>query len=169
MNVLFHSITAIGLTVAFTDTSKPIKNIVFKNSCFVFLTGIIFHGILDYFPHCYPIPSQTDAIVSLLLMVVAILSAKGKYKLIVAASFAGNIFPDLIDLSFGILNKYLNLNIPVLPKIFPWHWPEYSGSIYNGDCNISNINHSIVVVTVLIICILKRKDFKSIFLTQKQE
>lgn len=150
------------------DTSKPVKGIILKRSCLVFLIGIIFHGILDYIPHCYPFPSKIDAILSLLLIIVAILSADRKYRLIVAASFAGNIFPDLIDLSSGILNKYMHLNIPVFPKVFPWHWPEYSGSIYNGGCNVSNINHSIVIAMVLMICILKREDFKSIFLSQKR-
>lgn len=46
--------------------------------------------------------------------------------------FIGSLFPDLIDLGPAIANKYLGLSLPVF-KVFPWHWQEHSGSIYDGS------------------------------------
>jgi len=164
MNVFFHSITAIGATVMFTDTSKPVKKSVLKRCCLVFIAGNFFHGILDYIPHRYPINSKIDAVLSLSFIIFAILFTNRYYKFIVAASFLGNIFPDLIDLSSGILNKYLHFNFHIYPKIFPWHWPQYSGSIYKDGFEVSILNHFIILAFVFIVCIARFKDFKEIFL-----
>jgi hypothetical protein len=68
-----------------------------------------------------------------------------RYRLITGLSFVGSLFPDLVDLSPGILNKQLGQSFPIINKIFPWHWHEYSGSIYGGDCGVSTANHLFVI------------------------
>ena len=168
MNVLFHTATAIATVVLITDTNRPLlkmyDRINVRDSFLALFVGIIFHGILDYMPHRYPVNSKIDAIASLFIFIAILFWVDKKYKLIIVASFLGNILPDLIDLLPGILNKYFSFNIPILPKIFPWHWPEYSGSIYKGGYNISNLNHLLVLLFVLIICLVRYKDFREIFI-----
>ena len=74
-----------------------------------------------------------------------------------------SIFPDLIDLGPAIANKIFGINLPILEKLFPWHWPHYSGSIYTNNCGVSTLNHFLVVFTVVVICWFRRKDLKTIF------
>jgi hypothetical protein len=160
MNVIFHTTAAIGITVLFTETDKidnssNIRN-VFKTSVLVFVIGVISHGVLDYIPHCYPINSKLDVILGLIIMTSTLLFINKCYWLITAFSFIGSIFPDLVDLLPSILNKHIGLNLPIKDKIFPWHWHDYSGSIYSGDCNLSIINHLLLVLTVSIICLYKK-------------
>lgn len=171
MNVLFHTATAIATTVLVTNTDRHVLNLLDKNilvSCFfALIIGIIFHSFLDYIPHRYPIPSKTDVVISLLLMIILTLAGDRKYRPIIIVSFLGNILPDLIDLSPNILNKYLHLHIPLFPKIFPWHWSQFSGSIYEGNSGLSNLNHLFIIIFVLVVCGVRFKDFKRIFVPFK--
>lgn len=167
MNILFHLITAIGAAVLLTDTSKPIEKYIAIRCCLIFIVGIFFHGVLDYIPHAYPINSKIDAILSLFFIILAILFTNRNYKFIIAASFFGNIFPDLIDLSSGILNKYLHFNFHIYPKIFPWHWPQYSGSIYKDGSEVSILNHLMILAFALVVCLMRFRDFKEIFLPNR--
>ncbi len=166
MNVLFHVTTAVGVAVVLTDTTK-IKSV--KESItpafFAFVCGVVIHGILDYMPHTYPFNAKLDAILGLLIMCIAVFISTRKYILIVSLAFLGSIFPDLIDLMPSILNRYLGLNISFYQdKLFPWHWSEYSGSIFIGKNIVSDINHILVVLLTAIICWCRRTDFKNIFL-----
>jgi len=164
MNVLFHAISSVTVTVLVTNTQKIEKNNTKKTivfTCIVaFTLGIISHGILDYVPHCYPINSKVDVFISLLFISIFIFLVKGKYKLIATSSFVGCIFPDIIDLSPGIINSYLDIGVPTFNKIFPWHWQIHSGSIYDGHCNVSNFNHLLLIVIVTLLCIVKINDMR---------
>jgi hypothetical protein len=79
-----------------------------------------------------------------------------RYRIFIAFSFLGSLFPDIIDLSPNIINKYSNLYFPVHQNIFPWHWKVYSGSIYTSDCGYSIFYQIILIFTVLIVCWIKR-------------
>lgn len=167
MNVTLHTITAVGIATLLTniddvEQSKSLKSISFTGAC-VFVAGVIGHGILDYLPHCYPINSKFDVIFSLMAMLLLLWFANKSFRLILGLSFLGSIFPDLIDLSLPILNKQLGINLPTFSNIFPWHWHQYSGSIYNGDCSISTINHLLVLLINGIILWLKRPTLKRLF------
>lgn len=167
MNVFFHTITAIGVTALLSDpkilgettSSKPFL----FTAIFTFFVGMITHGVLDYVPHCYPINSKLDVFISLAMILILIWLAKKEYQIIVALSFLGSIFPDLVDLSFPILNKQLGFSLPVFDKIFPWHCSSYSGSIYSGDCSVSTLNHVLLVCTISVICWCKRTNLEVIF------
>ncbi len=162
MNVIFHIATAIGITTLIIDTSKINANAKFK----IAITFVIFsmaffsHGILDYIPHCYPINSKIDFISGLLIVIIFTFLVKKPYKLIIVFAFGGSIFPDLIDLAPAILNKYLEFNLPIHKNVFPWHWPEYSGSLYNRDCGVSTLNHILLMLTITAICLFKWKKLK---------
>ncbi|WP_114791646.1 hypothetical protein U0035_18030 [Niabella yanshanensis] len=165
MNVLFHTVSAIGVVAMVTDTSviksgNSRKAIV--PAAIAFFLAVFFHGILDYMPHCYPVQSRWDVILGLCIMVAGTLMARRPYQLIVAAAFWGCILPDIIDLLPAILNKYLGWKIPVIPKLFPWHWKENSGSIYTGNCKTSLINHWSVLIFALSIVYARRRDLKMI-------
>ena len=162
MNVLFHITTGLSTAVLLTDTNEINENSDYRKilpiALFGFVIGIISHGALDYIPHCYPINSKLDILLGLLSILLLLLISKGRYKLIILGSLIGCVFPDIVDLLPSMLNKTLHLGLPEFEKLFPWHWKQYSGSIYSGACNVSFINHSLVALTVLIILWARRKD-----------
>lgn len=166
MNVLFHTSAAIGVVAIVVETNKTYSIFSAKSIKLGFISfalGIISHGILDIIPHCYPFNSKADAIASFLIMITSIFLIKKRYRFIVGMAFLGSVFPDVIDLSPQILNKYLGFSLPEIDKIFPWHHHEYSGSIYDGDCNKSIVYQVITVVLVITISYFKRAKLKKIF------
>ncbi|MDJ1491833.1 hypothetical protein QNI19_02745 [Cytophagaceae bacterium DM2B3-1] len=164
MNVLFHTTTAIGVAVLLTNTTQLEKSHSLINrittGIAAFTVGAISHGALDYIPHCYPINSKIDVAIGLAMILVVTWLTHKRYRIIVGASFLGCIFPDIADLSPAIINKQVGLNLPVFSKIFPWHWHAYSGSIYTGDCNVSTINHLLLIVVICAICWYRQEDVK---------
>lgn len=162
MNVIFHTTSAFGIAVLLTDTkaitTATTNNKVVETGIFGFVLGILSHGALDYIPHCYPINSKLDAIAGLAMIIVVVWLTTKRYRLITGLSFLGCVSPDLIDLSPSILNKQLGLSLPVMDRIFPWHWHEYSGSIYEDNCDVSSVNHLFVISSVLIVCWSRRAD-----------
>ncbi|WP_115373922.1 hypothetical protein [Adhaeribacter pallidiroseus] len=158
----------IGIATILTDTKKTSPEAkltdTLKIEISAFIVGIISHGALDYIPHCYPINSRVDVILGLAFIIVLTLLANNKYKGIIGLTLIGCIFPDLVDLSPAIINKNLGFNLPILDKVFPWHWHVYSGSIYNYSCGVSTINHLLVIVAVGIVCWYRRADFSNLFL-----
>jgi hypothetical protein len=169
MNVIFHTITAIGVAVTLTDTEKIRPNTTISKTIltglFAFTLALISHGVLDYIPHCYLINSKIDAIAGLTIIIVGTWLTKHSYKIIVGLSFLGSILPDLIDLSPGILNKYLGLNLDDTDKLFPWHQHNYSGSIYNHNCSISTLNHLLLIVTIIIILWVRQTNLRQMINT----
>jgi hypothetical protein len=167
MNILFHTTTAISVAVLLTDTNRikqaTNSKIIYWTSFFAFTVSLISHGALDYIPHCYPINSKFDAIAGLTMILITIWLTNKKYRLIIGLAFAGCIFPDLVDHLPSILNKEFGFSLPIFEKIFPWHVKEYSGSIYSGKCNISNLNHSLLLLTIAIVFYCRWKDVTVIY------
>ena len=160
MNVTFHVLgslaTASVLSLGLSDKIYDIKKLTIG-----FITGIFIHGILDYLPHSYPFRSRFDIILGFTLFLIGFFLAQNRSKLLVAVCFAGSIFPDVIDLGGEIANKHLGIPVPHLSfNIFPWHWKEYSGSIYDGSRQTeSNIYHILFLLICLAVLYAKRKDF----------
>lgn len=165
MNVFFHVTTAIGVMAVVSDRQKidnP-KTTIMPSAC-AFVLGVIIHGVIDYIPHTYPFSAKVDVILSLAIILLVSFQARRRYRLIVAMSFLGCIFPDLVDLLPAIINKIIGLNIPICDKIFPFHQKDYSGSIFAGTSIVSDVNHiSVLLVTILIIW-CRNSDFKRIFI-----
>ncbi len=170
MNVLFHTTTAIGIAVGLSDTRttniQQIRNNI-QTSSVAFIIGIIAHGALDYIPHCYPINSKMDVALGLTIMLAFSWFVSRPYKLIIFSGFLGSLFPDIVDHLPNILNRHLDFNLPVGNKIFPWHWSEYSGSIYSGICNVSTVNHVLLLFTIGVVCWYRRTDLKNFFLKEE--
>jgi len=171
MNLVFHIATGIGVVVSLTDTSrvkeKAINKIKVLTGFFVFIVAVILHGVLDYIPHCYPLNAKPDVILCSVMFVSLIFVTNRRFKFIMFLALLGSIFPDLIDHSTLILNRFLRLNLPMGTKLFPWHWEGYSGSLYHQGWLISTINHIALLITLLIICWQRRLDFRTIF-TKKE-
>lgn len=165
MNVVFHTMTAIAVAVALTDSRRidQSSTSAFLTGALTFVVGIISHGVLDYVPHCYPINSKIDALLGVTIILATTWLANKRYRLIVAFSFIGSMIPDLIDLAPAIINKQLGTSLPTFNKIFPWHSTDFSGSIYNNNCQNSAINHILLVLTLSIICWTRRTDIQNIF------
>lgn len=166
MNIIFHTATAIGVTVLLTDTNRITPEAGIKKGIWTalsaFFVGFATHAAIDYMPHCYPINSKADALISLIVIILALWFIRKPYKLIAGLSFLGCIFPDIIDLLPQILNKYLGLGFPVAEKIFPWHWQEYTGAIINHHCAVSVLNQIILLLTIAMICWFRRTDLKQL-------
>lgn len=150
MNVTFHTLAALGTAAVLSSRSanrEPQQDPASDRflSVIGFAAGVIVHGLLDYIPHTYPIKSGVDVILSLGLFTVAVIFATRSHRLLIGACFLGSIFPDLIDQGPAIVNKHLGWSLPVV-KIFPWHWPRYSGSIYGRTMTfVSALSHVLVV------------------------
>lgn len=163
MNVVFHTVSAVGVVAIVTDTSiikAANTRTKIALAAMALFSAIFFHGVLDYMPHCYPVDSKWDVLAGLCIMISGFALVRKNYRLIVAAAFVGCILPDLIDLLPAILNKYLGWQLPLAPKLFPWHWKENSGSVYIGNCSTSSINHWSLIVFVLLIVHARRRDLK---------
>ncbi len=167
MNVIFHTTTAIGVAILLTDTKRIEKSIgskeVVLTSVLAFTVGIFSHGVLDYIPHCYPINSKADVLAGLMMILVTTWLARKKYRFIIGFSFLGSILPDLIDLLPNIVNKQFGFELAKNDKIFPWHMHDYSGSIYAGSCDVSTLNHLLLLLTICMVFWSRRTDFKTMF------
>jgi hypothetical protein len=166
MNVIFHTTAAIGATVLLTDTArlggKPTLGQIMPTAFYTFLIGIILHGALDFIPHCYPINSKVDAVAGLSMILTTVWLTNRHYRPISGLACLGSIFPDVVDLGPKIINKQLNLGLTLPDNIFPWHWHEYSGSLYHEPCNVSTLNHFVLLLTTGIILWTRRTDLKAI-------
>jgi hypothetical protein len=167
MNVIFHTTTAIGVAALLTDTSrlgnKPTLNQVIPTALCSFLVGVVSHGALDFIPHCYPINSSADVIAGLVMILSITWKANPPFRAIIGLAFLGTIFPDIVDHGPKMINRYFNLGMTIPENIFPWHWHEYTGSIYDGVCNVSTINHLILVFTLGVVLWTRRTDLEKVF------
>jgi len=121
------------------------------------VTGIGIHGLLDWLPHAYPIPSVVDVILALCVVSVAVGCAQRRHRLLVLASFLGAVLPDVVDLAPQLMNRHMGTALPVV-RVFPWHWPAYSGSLYDGSRALESAVHHVWVVGASIgILVLRRR------------
>ena len=163
MNVTFHALGSFAAAAVLSLKSDEnwISVSALKKYAVGFCAGILVHGILDFLPHNYPLSSKFDVIFALVLFLFFLLMAQKQNRLLVLVCFVGAIFPDLIDLSAAIADKHLG--IPVSPlsfKIFPWHWKDFSGSVYDDSRNLeSNIYHLSFLLVCFYLIYMYRKKF----------
>ena len=119
VNVLFHTLAggAIAVLLAPPANTKRLSKGLRCASAFVL--SVLSHGLLDWAPHCYPIASKVDVIVSLAIMIFAFFRSAKAFRPILIAAFVGAILPDVLDLSPAILAKQTGWNVPVFPHFFP--------------------------------------------------
>lgn len=164
MNALIHMATGLGIALTIADTTPvtPCRSLLRCTAGFA--TGILVHALLDYAPHCYPVNSKIDFIGSFVLLCLLVAATRRPYRLLIACCLTGAVFPDLTDLLPAILNKQLNWQLPVPEhRLFPWHQPAYSGSIYTGPCGVSDLNIFMVLTAVVATVLWKRATCLSLF------
>jgi hypothetical protein len=166
MNVTFHALASFATAAVLSAKLLPCQNCFFLRSDLPFLaigfvTGVLMHGILDFAPHSYPIWSKVDVPFCLAMFFLFAWLVKRRNLILLSACYVGCLFPDLLDLSSSIINKYVGTNLPVY-KFFPWHWHIYSGSIYDGSRRFeSNLWHLLLFVTsVTLLVVFRRRLFR---------
>lgn len=147
VNVIFHTLGAVASAAALSSFSHSVSRtdraeqsateVQIRPLVAGFLIGVLLHGCLDSLPHNYPFRPAWDIFLSLALFSAFLFVAKSRYRLLLFICFLGAIFPDLLDLGPAILNHRLGWSLPTV-KIFPWHWPQYSGSIYDGGSKVES-------------------------------
>jgi hypothetical protein len=153
MNIIFHTLASLSTAAVLGSRWQALNsNRLFMPSDFPFLaggfiTGIFMHGLLDYIPHAYPIKSAVDVTVSLGFFFAMLFFVKRRLWFLLIACFFGGIFPDLVDLGPGIINNFLGWSLPTI-KFFPWHWKEYSGSIYDGSRSTESLLYHLIVIGI---------------------
>ena len=162
MNTAFHALT--GLAIGQTAASRLVaaehetralgapddaRALYARVTAFTFLLCVMSHGVLDGLPHEYPFRALGDTLWTTGLFIAWMLLIQPRYRLLLAVAFIGAELPDLIDHVPRDLNRHLGLDLPVLPKIFPWHHPEGSGSLSGYVVPMARVaslvNHVIVV------------------------
>lgn len=166
MNAIIHLATGFGIALTIIEAQSPKTTSLHTTvqAAAGFTAGIIVHALLDYAPHCYPVNSRVDFISSFILLGTLIVTARKQYRLLLCCCLTGSVFPDIADLLPAIVNKQLGWHLPVSrTPLFPWHQKVYSGSLYSGNCSISNINTGMVLAIVTGMILLKRRRLRTIF------
>ncbi|MBX7171087.1 MAG: hypothetical protein K1X72_09020 [Pyrinomonadaceae bacterium] len=160
MNVTFHTLGSIATAAVLSPTGNWRSVAALKRYAIGFVSGILIHGILDFLPHNYPLPSKFDVAFAIVLLILTLWLAQKQNRLLVLICFIGSILPDVIDLGAGIANKHLGIPVPQLDfKFFPWHWEEYSGSIYDDSHSFeSAIFHLLFLLICFILIYAYRKS-----------
>ncbi len=163
MNITFHAVGSFAtVAVLSLEPSENRRSVsALKKYVIGFVSGVLIHGILDLLPHNYPLPSKLDVMFALILLLAILFASQKQNLILIVICFIGAIFPDVIDLSPGIINKRLGFQISLLPfKIFPWHWKEFSGSVYDGSRNFESIvYHGLFLLICFSLIYVYRKRF----------
>lgn len=153
MNVTFHALSGLAVAALLGSKQRETGSVhLFTRSDLSllasgFVAGVALHGVLDLLPHSYPIKSSVDVVLGVALIFIAISTVRSRHVYLLGACFFGSLFPDLVDLAPAIVNKHFGLSLPVV-KLFPWHWPQYSGSIYDGSRSAESLSYHLLVVGV---------------------
>jgi hypothetical protein len=158
MSIPFHVL--VGAAIAHTAASRLKGAPGVRMLTAVALLAVLSHGILDGLRHGYPFHPVPGIAVGAVMALFWILAVRGRLALLFAVSIGGALLPDVVDLGPDILRAQTGVSIPAIPcgHIFPWHWGEGSGSMYEGANDrtrdlrsgrnswVSYANHGIVVI-----------------------
>lgn len=148
MNVVFHAVAGAALASALYRGDGITSRTGYGGLCVgAFLLGIIGHGVMDVLPHQYPLRAGWDIVLAMAVFVGFALFLRRDAVLLFCFAYLGSLFPDLVDLGPRMLNQFAGTALPVSKaKVFFWHRPEYSGSIYDGrHVVLSWVLHGLVV------------------------
>jgi hypothetical protein len=178
LNTAFHALAglAIGQTAACrllgaereeTPAHAPVdaRSLYARVAALTFLLCVMSHGVLDGLPHEYPFRALGDTLWTLGLFCGWMLFIRPRFRPLLAIAFVGAELPDLIDHVPRDLNRHLGLHLPVLPKLFPWHHPEGSGSLSGYVLPMARVaslvNHVIVVTFAATLMWLSRNALRA--------
>jgi hypothetical protein len=137
MNVIFHVLAAAGIAhIAATRLEGSRDGSLCRSDGLVLGTaiclGVLSHGVLDGLKHGYPLRAVPDIGLATLLTVGWCLCVRRRFLLLFAGVIVASLTPDIVDLGPAMLHSATGLSIPVVnaDHLFPWHWPDGSGSMY---------------------------------------
>jgi len=133
---------------------------------FACVAGLLSHGVLDGLKHGYPISAVPDIVLATVLAAAWCSAVRPPLRLLFAAVIVAALLPDVIDHGLAMLRWKAGWDVAVNANhIFPWHWPEGSGSLHPGGNDparsldfgrnraVSLANH-IVVLLIAAGCVL---------------
>jgi hypothetical protein len=167
MNVTFHALAAAGIAHAAASRLEAARDVWFCRTDVRVLgsavcLGVLSHGILDGLKHGYPLRAAPDVALAGLLAIGWCLCVRRRFLLLFAGVMLASFAPDIVDLGPRMLHAATGLSTPMAGAVplFPWHWPDGSGSMYPISINaplrmrildtgqntiVSWVNHLIVV------------------------
>jgi hypothetical protein len=166
MNVVFHALAGgaiahVGCRFSAGRNVAPTKMAL---GC-VAVAAVASHGLLDWLRHGYPVPSRLDVVLALALSAAWLGLVHARLRLLFATALAASFAPDLVD----HLPRLLHFATPLPVPTFPWHSPEWSGSLYPsrgiragsnlvaleaGSNRVASILNHTLVVAAGVVCIL---------------
>lgn len=160
VNVIFHALTSTAVMAAASGVEAESRSSRRLRLAGAFGAGLCVHGVLDGLPHQYPLPAAPDVVAALALVALVGLLSRPSSRALLVASFSGAIAPDVVDLGPSMLAS--SVTAPLRhPLLFPWHWREGSGSIYDGRHVVVSItNHVIVVALSLLVLWASRSRWR---------
>jgi hypothetical protein len=167
MNTVFHCLIGAGIGhVAASRLKEPASNAL-RRSDFPIIAGaatvsFLSHGVLDGLKHGYPFSPLLDITLGASIVIAWCLAVRRRFIWLFAAVFFASVLPDLIDLAPVLLKSKLgiDLHLQAGERLFPWHWPDGSGSMYPSSSAapdrfrildlgqnraISVVNHAIIL------------------------
>jgi hypothetical protein len=88
--------------------------------------------VLDGLKHGYPIPTVPDILCASALAGCWCLCVHRRFVLLFASVLLASLAPDIVDLGPKMLRAATGIWTSLLDAtpLFPWHWPDGSGSMY---------------------------------------
>jgi hypothetical protein len=167
MNTVFHCLTAAGIGhAAASGFREPGGNTPrwpdFPVVAGATLVAFLSHGVLDGLKHGYPFSPLLDIVLGASIAGCWCLAVRWRFIWLFGAVFFASVLPDLIDLAPVMLKSKLgiDLHLEAGGRLFPWHWPDGSGSMFPSssaapdrfkildvgqNSAISAVNHAIVL------------------------
>ena len=138
MIVVFHVVVGAGIAHVASTRLRDQSQAGFTRPGLVLLglagaVGLVSHGMLDGLKHGYPLPAVIDIGAAAALAATWCLAVRGPLRLLFACVIAAALLPDVLDHGMAMLRWKAGFDVPVNSgHIFPWHWPEGSGSLHPG-------------------------------------
>jgi hypothetical protein len=161
MNETFHTCCSLASALWLlhlpptSPTELPLQSPTWKHCLIGLVIGVASHGILDVIKHHYPLSSRVDVLISAMVIGGTLWWARKEVRPLLAACFLGGSLPDLIDLGPQQLRRLIGVQLPIL-HVFPWHWPRYSGSIYDSSYAATSAILHLVVIAFVILTVARR-------------
>ncbi|HEV8266570.1 MAG TPA: hypothetical protein VGQ06_16615 [Gemmatimonadales bacterium] len=159
MGVVFHVIAGAGVAHAAATKhglARPRVGLLILGC----IAGLLTHGVLDGLKHGYPMPATIDIVAGAALATAWCIAVRPPVRLLFGVVIAGALLPDVVDHTPAMLRWKAGVRVPLNPlgPMFPWHWPEGSGSMTSGardpernldlgrNRRVSFANHAIVLL-----------------------
>jgi hypothetical protein len=156
MMVISHSLAGVALATAMADKAETTPNP--KRRYFMgAASGLFLHGLMDCLPHSHPINSYLDLASSCLIIGLALLLYRARFRLPLLSCLFGSLIADFWDL--GVL-RFAHISW----RLFPWHWKsvhEYFDALYSNSA-LQTASNILVLSVILCVIFYNRQALRDI-------